>query len=301
MRRPETGGGVGTKGVPRADREQQILDAAVAGFGERGYAHASMAAIAQRAGISKPLIYEYFGSKDGLYLACLNRAGTHLIDPVASAQNGTTLQRAGETLAAIFTAPDGRRLDWAVINDPTLPAGSAVRDAALSYRARLQQLAIKETREALGGYGLTDADDNALSSHLSSTVVTAIVNCWLAHPGEAEGAGPDLLERDKEFIATTLTAVIGDVLRVFGLDSGAAEPWGFGITGLVQSTGEWWLQRRSMSRAHAVEYVTQLIWAAYSGLLREAGIVLDPDQPVPTARPGLTVHRTGQARGKAAG
>ena len=124
MRRPETGGGVGTKGVPRADREQQILDAAVAGFGERGYAHASMAAIAQRAGISKPLIYEYFGSKDGLYLACLNRAGTHLIDPVASAQNGTTLQRAGETLAAIFTAPDGRRLDWAVINDPTLPAGS---------------------------------------------------------------------------------------------------------------------------------------------------------------------------------
>src|SRR5262245_9101334 len=71
----ETGGGVGTKGVPRADREQQILDAAVAGFGERGYAHASMAAIARRAGISKPLVYEYFGSKEGLYLACLRRAG----------------------------------------------------------------------------------------------------------------------------------------------------------------------------------------------------------------------------------
>ena len=64
----QTGGGVGTKGVPRADREQQILDAAVAEFGERGYAHASMAAIAQRAGMSKPLVYEYFGSKEGLYL-----------------------------------------------------------------------------------------------------------------------------------------------------------------------------------------------------------------------------------------
>src|SRR6185312_7553136 len=87
----ETGGGVGTKGVPRADREQQILDAAVAEFGGSGYAHASMAAIARRAGISKPLIYEYFGSKDGLYLACLNRAGTHLVDRVAAAQSGTTL------------------------------------------------------------------------------------------------------------------------------------------------------------------------------------------------------------------
>ena len=123
VRMPETSGGVGTKGVPRADREQQILDAAVHEFGERGYAHWSMAAIAQRAGISKPLIYEYFGSKEGLYLACLRRAGTHLVDRIAEVQKGTTLRRAGDTLAAIFRALDGRRLDWAVIFDPTLPAG----------------------------------------------------------------------------------------------------------------------------------------------------------------------------------
>src|SRR3954470_20493553 len=111
----ESGVGVGTKGVPRADREQQILDAAVEGFAEGGYAHASMAAIAQRAGISKPLIYEYFGSKEGLCLACLARAGTHLVDRVAEAQNGTALQRASATLTAIFNALDGRRLDWAVL------------------------------------------------------------------------------------------------------------------------------------------------------------------------------------------
>ncbi len=195
MRMAETGGGVGTKGVPRADREQQILDAAVAEFGERGYAHASMAAIAQRAGISKPLIYEYFGSKDGLYLACLSRAGTHLVDRVAGAQDGTTLARAGETLAAIFSALDGRRLDWAVIYDPTLPAGSAVRDAALSYRARLQRLAVEGTREVLGGYGLTDADDNALTSHVWSAVVTAVVNWWLGHPGETAAAMTDRCNR----------------------------------------------------------------------------------------------------------
>ena len=125
---------------------------------------------------------------------------------------------------------------------------------------------------------------------------------WLlARHADADGAGPGLTEPHKEVIATTLTAAIGDLLRAFDLDSGAAEPWGFGITGMVQSTGDWWLQRRSMSRAHVVEYVTRLIWAALSGLLREAGIVLDPDQPVPAARPGLTVHHTGQARGKAAG
>ena len=195
MHMPETGGGVGTKGVPRADREQQILDAAVAEFGGRGYAHASMALIAQRAGISKPLIYEYFGSKEGLYLACLSRAGTHLVHRVTDAQKGTTLRRAGETLAAIFTALDGRRLDWAVINDPTLPAGSAVRDAALGYRRRLHRLAVEGTREVLGGYGLTDAEDNALSSHVWLAVVTAIVSWWLGHPDETAAAMTDRCNR----------------------------------------------------------------------------------------------------------
>ena len=195
MRMAETGGGVGTKGVPRADREQQILDAAVAEFGERGYAHASVAAIARRAGISKPLVYEYFGSKDGLYLACLSRAGTHLVDRVAAAQSGMTLRRAGDTLAAIFSALDGRRLDWAVIFDPTLPAGSAVRDAAQRYRARLNRLAAEGTREVLGGYGLTDADDSALTSHVWSAVVTAVVTWWLGHPGETATAMTDRCNR----------------------------------------------------------------------------------------------------------
>jgi AcrR family transcriptional regulator len=113
-----------------------------------------------------------------------------------------------------------------------------------------------------------------------------------------DGAGPDSIARDKEFIATTLTAVMGDYLRVYGLDSGGAEPWAYGMTGLVQSTGEWWLQRRSMSRAHVVEYVTQVIWAAISGLLRDAGIVVDAGQPFPEVRPPL--HALGGRDGRPA-
>jgi AcrR family transcriptional regulator len=118
---------------------------------------------------------------------------------------------------------------------------------------------------------------------------------WLlARWPAGEGGGGDVTARDRELIATTLTAVIGDYLRVFGLDSGAAEPWAYGITGLVQATGEWWLQRRSMSRVHVVEYVTRLIWAALSGVLRDAaGIVIDPDRPLPAVRPGLTLRATG--------
>jgi AcrR family transcriptional regulator len=112
---------------------------------------------------------------------------------------------------------------------------------------------------------------------------------WLlARETRADSAsGPDSIQQNKEFIATALTAVLGDYLRAYGLDSGGAEPWAYGMTGLVQSTGEWWLQRRSMSRATVVEYVTQVLWAAIAGMLREAGIVVDPDQPFPETRPPL--------------
>ncbi len=124
---------------------------------------------------------------------------------------------------------------------------------------------------------------------------------WLARRANTEVLGGGPIQRNKEFISTVLTAVIGDCLRAFGLDSGAAEPWAYGLTGLVQSTGEWWLQRRSMSRAHVVGYTTDLIWQALSGVAREAGITLHADRPLPTARPPLALHRSDRAPGNAAG
>jgi AcrR family transcriptional regulator len=92
---------------------------------------------------------------------------------------------------------------------------------------------------------------------------------WLIvrHTAGEIPAENDPYQRNKEMIASALTALFGDYLRAYGLDSGAAEPWAYGITGLVQATVEWWLQRRSMSRVHAVEYTTQLIYAALAGVL----------------------------------
>ena len=92
---------------------------------------------------------------------------------------------------------------------------------------------------------------------------------WLIvrHTAGEIPAENDPYQHNKEMIAAALTALFGDYLRAYGLDSGAAEPWAYGITGLVQATVEWWLQRRSMSRVHAVEYTTQLIYAALAGVL----------------------------------
>jgi AcrR family transcriptional regulator len=64
--------------MPRAQREEQILTVAEHVFAERGYSATTMEDIAERVGITKPLIYGYFGSKEGLLSAAVLRARTQL-------------------------------------------------------------------------------------------------------------------------------------------------------------------------------------------------------------------------------
>ena len=92
--------------------------------------------------------------------------------------------------------------------------------------------------------------------------------------------GIDVVTEDKELIGNALSTLLGDYMRAFSMDSGAAEPWGHGIVGLVQNVSEWWLERQTMSRDSVVEYLTQLIWAAIDGVTRQHGIVIDPNQPI---------------------
>jgi AcrR family transcriptional regulator len=72
----------GTKRLPRAVREQQMLDAAVQMFSVNGYHETSMDAIAAEAQISKPMLYLYYGSKEDLFGACLDRELGRFVDAV---------------------------------------------------------------------------------------------------------------------------------------------------------------------------------------------------------------------------
>ncbi len=88
--------------LPRAEREEQLLSVAQALFAERGFRALSMDEIALRAGVTKPVLYDHFGSKDGLVAACIRRAGAGLLNDVA-----TAVESAGtpeETLRAGFAA-----------------------------------------------------------------------------------------------------------------------------------------------------------------------------------------------------
>jgi AcrR family transcriptional regulator len=95
----------------------QMLDVAEQVFAERGFAAASMDDIAERVGVSKPMLYEYFGSKEGLLVGCINRARTELRQvterAVAEADDAEdTLRRA---VRAFFEYIAERRVSWCML------------------------------------------------------------------------------------------------------------------------------------------------------------------------------------------
>src|SRR6202012_4461827 len=82
----------GTQGMPRSVREQLILRVAGKVFADGGYERASMDRIASLAGVSKPMLYAYFGSKEGLYLAYIERNGGDLVQRLVNPKGTDTDQ-----------------------------------------------------------------------------------------------------------------------------------------------------------------------------------------------------------------
>nr|WP_244515220.1 TetR/AcrR family transcriptional regulator [Actinopolyspora xinjiangensis] len=67
------------------ERRQQLLDVARALFAEKGFDGASIEEMAHRAEVSKPVVYEHFGGKEGIYAVVVDREMQSLLDLVVSA------------------------------------------------------------------------------------------------------------------------------------------------------------------------------------------------------------------------
>ena len=70
------------------ERRQQLLDVGRQLFAERGFDGTSVEEVAARAGVSKPVVYEHFGGKEGLYAVVVDREVQHLLDAFIEALTG---------------------------------------------------------------------------------------------------------------------------------------------------------------------------------------------------------------------
>jgi AcrR family transcriptional regulator len=108
-----------------AERREQLIDVSRGLFAERGFEGASIEEIAARAGVSKPVVYEHFGGKEGLYAVVVDREVRQLLGMMQNslhAEHPRALleQAAFALLDYIEQAPDGFRI---LVRDS--PIGSA--------------------------------------------------------------------------------------------------------------------------------------------------------------------------------
>ncbi len=98
-----------------AERRVQLLDVGRELFAERGYDGTAVEEIALRAGVSKPIVYEHFGGKEGLYAVVVEREVSQLLAGIADALSGDSprvlLEQACLALLTyVEQSPDGFRI-----------------------------------------------------------------------------------------------------------------------------------------------------------------------------------------------
>src|SRR3954464_11301559 len=94
--------------MPRAERREQILDAATRAFAVGGYTATGLDDVAVEAGVSRVILYRHFESKTDLYRAVLDRAGSRLGERVGG--SGFSDRTIPALMRAADADPDGFRL-----------------------------------------------------------------------------------------------------------------------------------------------------------------------------------------------
>lgn len=120
-----------------------MVSAASELFSTRGFSAVSMDDIAVASGITKPLLYTYFGSKEGLFAACAEQAGAGLRQGLRGLAEGGDLppdQLLFEGVSAVFEFVDRHRCAWELIYPPAGRPAGAVGTGADHAREAMEEL-----------------------------------------------------------------------------------------------------------------------------------------------------------------
>jgi AcrR family transcriptional regulator len=109
------------------ERREQLLDVGRSLFAERGFDGTSVEEVAHRAGVSKPVVYEHFGGKEGLYSVVVDREVQQLLADFTSALSGTSprvlLEQATMALLRyVDEVPEGFSI---LVRESPVPTGQA--------------------------------------------------------------------------------------------------------------------------------------------------------------------------------
>lgn len=93
---------------------------------------------------------------------------------------------------------------------------------------------------------------------------------WRFAVHHAGPPGAAIADDAREQTARLLEATIRDRLQARELDTAGAEAWAQSLVGMVQSAGDWWLDRRTVSRDALTDYLTRIVWGGVAEVLESA-------------------------------
>lgn len=174
--------------VPRGEREQQMLGVATRLFAERGFQNVSMDEIADEVGITKPMLYAYFDSKEGLYVACIRRAAQPLQTAVSEAVDPALPpeRQLWRGLLAFFRFVDEHRELWSTFFVEASARGGAAAEQVTRARQEvvdgLTPLILRAAEES--GVAASLTGEIALQGHALMGAAESLAAWWLEHPNE---------------------------------------------------------------------------------------------------------------------
>lgn len=170
--------------LPRRERRAQLLDSALEVFVAQGYHAAAMDDIAERAGVSKPVLYQHFPGKLDLYLALLDSSCDAIIDNCRAALDAThdNRQRVEATVHAFYEYVASDTGAFRLVFESDLTNEPAVR-------VRVDRV----TAECAEMIAHVIHDDTGLPAQASRLLAVSLVGMaqvsaryWLSDPGDLD-------------------------------------------------------------------------------------------------------------------
>jgi AcrR family transcriptional regulator len=125
------------------ERRRQLLDAGAALFAQHSYEEISMREIAEAAGVSKPLLYHYFQSKNDLFMAAVTEAASELQELIEPSGEGTPVEQLTASVDAYLAWIEDNGRTWAKLMQSAAALPEA-RELVEGFRARTMEMVLVE-------------------------------------------------------------------------------------------------------------------------------------------------------------
>ena len=163
------------------DRERQLLGVAQRMFVERGYQGTAMEDIAKAAGVTRPVVYKLFGNKDGVYLACLQKArdvlNTYIIEHALKGEGLRGRLHGG--IEGYFAFVECERDAFRFLYD----SGAAVAGPAAQAASQMRFDTVNRIALLLSDLkGVISEEEITATAHALSGAGEQLAKWWLSQP-----------------------------------------------------------------------------------------------------------------------